>query len=409
MNLYVGLGLLSIGYAVRLGGWLSLAMLVACAAVFCTSAKLLCWSLERLPAGTPHSYASLGRAAYGATGRTVVMVLVMLEFCGGLCMDLVVFWQSLAMLLPPSACLRGHCLSARQAAIAGSLFLVLPVVWIRTLSRLSSVSASGVLGSCLITAVVVAAYAVDPHQRQVDGEACHVHHSLDLPNLPISAGIFIISLSGHAGLPSLRRSMKQPEKFERCINVSFAAMLFLYAVMGGFAYLYFGDGTQVLVTANLNASSSVTGVTLLRLGPVRLTVNTALTLLTALSVFTTIPTLVYVIGELLLELADASHIHQSTSSSAHATELALRTAVIMTAYAIATAAYEYLGNVESIVGGLCSVTVSLLLPALFYLRLYSSRTSPLQRLLLAMLVGMGAIAAVGIVTMNVSRIVWPPL
>eukprot|EP00850_Spirogloea_muscicola_P005569 SM000025S08464 [mRNA] locus=s25:899993:901484:+ [translate_table: standard] len=187
--------------------------------------------------------------------------------------------------------------------------------------------------------------------------------------------------------------MKQPERFERCINVSFAAMLFLYAVMGGFAYLYFGNGTQVLVTANLNASSSVTGVTLLRLGPVRLTVNTALTLLTALSVFTTIPV----------------HLLYALGSSAHATELALRTAVIMAAYAIATAAYEYLGNVESIVGGLCSVTVSLLLPALFYLRLYSSRTSPLQRLLLAMLVGMGAIAAVGIVTMNISHIVWPPL
>lgn len=62
VNIYMGLGLLSMPYAMRLAGWLGLLSLGAATAVFCLSAKLLIRAFQSLPAHTPHSYANLGES-----------------------------------------------------------------------------------------------------------------------------------------------------------------------------------------------------------------------------------------------------------------------------------------------------------------------------------------------------------
>ncbi len=60
MQIYMGLGLLSMPYAMRLSGWLGLLALMASTAVFCISAKLLIRAFQTLPAGMIHSYPNLG-------------------------------------------------------------------------------------------------------------------------------------------------------------------------------------------------------------------------------------------------------------------------------------------------------------------------------------------------------------
>lgn len=62
-----------------------------------------------------------------------------------------------------------------------------------------------------------------------------------------------------------------------------------YATMGSISYFYFGGVTQVLVTANLNEASGVTGFVLLRLGKSKITINEVVTVLVAMSAYSTIP------------------------------------------------------------------------------------------------------------------------
>ncbi|KAG0595512.1 hypothetical protein M758_UG172700 [Ceratodon purpureus] len=59
--------------------------------------------------------------------------------------------------------------------------------------------------------------------------------------------------------------------------------------MGSISYFYFGGATQVLVTANLNEASGVTGFVLPRLGKLRITINEVVTVLVAMSAYSTIP------------------------------------------------------------------------------------------------------------------------
>ena len=79
----MGIGMLSMPYAMRLSGWSGMGALAAALALFCASAHLLVGGLEMLPEGVPRSYPSLGEAAFGSSGRKLVGLLALSEFGGG--------------------------------------------------------------------------------------------------------------------------------------------------------------------------------------------------------------------------------------------------------------------------------------------------------------------------------------
>ena len=60
INVFMGIGLLSMPYAMRLSGWVGLAGLLLAAALFCVSGKLIVRGFDRIPTGIVQSYAQLG-------------------------------------------------------------------------------------------------------------------------------------------------------------------------------------------------------------------------------------------------------------------------------------------------------------------------------------------------------------
>ncbi|XP_024402559.1 amino acid transporter AVT1B [Physcomitrium patens] len=402
VNLYVGVGLLSLGYAFRLGGWISLVVLTAVSYIFAHSAKLICWSFDKVPRSMVQSYPNLGTTAMGKLGHWMVMVMALAEFFGASCMCLIIVWQSIEMLLRSEIlCLGSMCLSSRHAVIIGSTVIMLPAIWIRTFSRLTSISFSGVMSSLLLTAVVVISCAADPNREAIHDTSSLFHESVNWEHLPIGAGILVVSLSGHAGLPSMRRSMKNPQNFEHCLNVAFTLMFLLYATMGSISYFYFGGALKVLVTANLNEASGVTGFVLLSLGKLRITINEAVTVLVAMSAYSTIPALIYVIAELIMDMIYGTTSSHQQNRSPGAADLIARTIVMGLAYMVAILAYNVLGSVESTVGGVCSVSVSLLLPSLFYYKLYKEELSASKKAAVLGMCLFGVVCLVGIATINV--------
>lgn len=49
---------------------------------------------------------------------------------------------------------------------------------------------------CTVSPVMITAWSLDPSGALVDDPSAHQHTVVDWPHLPISAGIFIVSLSG---------------------------------------------------------------------------------------------------------------------------------------------------------------------------------------------------------------------
>jgi hypothetical protein len=114
-------------------------------------------------------------------------------------MCLIIVWQSIEMLLPPGpwCFLHRTCISSRDAVVIGSPLIMLPAIWIRTFSRLTSISISGILSSLILIAVVVTAFALDPTREAVHDPSSSVHKAVNWAHLPIATGILIVSLSGN--------------------------------------------------------------------------------------------------------------------------------------------------------------------------------------------------------------------
>ena len=60
INIFVGLGLLSMPYAMRLSGWLGLAAMAAMTCLFCLSGKLLVQAFDKMPLHCAQTYPALG-------------------------------------------------------------------------------------------------------------------------------------------------------------------------------------------------------------------------------------------------------------------------------------------------------------------------------------------------------------
>lgn len=61
INIFMGLGLLSMPYAMRLSGWLGLAAMAALTCLFCLSGKLIVHAFDKMPLHRAQTYPALGQ------------------------------------------------------------------------------------------------------------------------------------------------------------------------------------------------------------------------------------------------------------------------------------------------------------------------------------------------------------
>ena len=196
-------------YALSEGGWLSLALLVAVAAV-CWYTGLL---LQRCMAVDPavRTFADIGERAFGRGGRLLVSGFMYAELYLIAIGYLIVDGDNLDKLFP------GARVSLGPASLAGKqLFVVLvalvvaPTTWLRSLGVLAYVSATGVFASLLIVLSVLWAAAVDGVGFSAPGTT-----ALRPTRLPTALGLYTFCFCGHAVFPTLYTSMKEKRQFPK--------------------------------------------------------------------------------------------------------------------------------------------------------------------------------------------------
>ena len=60
VNIFMGIGLLSMPFAMGQSGWFGMLALAIATAVFCISGKLIVRNFEKMPADVAHTYPALG-------------------------------------------------------------------------------------------------------------------------------------------------------------------------------------------------------------------------------------------------------------------------------------------------------------------------------------------------------------
>ncbi|PSS35146.1 Vacuolar amino acid transporter like [Actinidia chinensis var. chinensis] len=136
-------------YAVSYGGWLSLTLVFAIAALTFYTGLLI----KRCMDVDPHitSYPNIGERAFGNTERMVVSVFVNMELYLVSMGFLILEGDNLQDLLPNMGFeVSGLRIGEKEMFVVIISLVVLPTVWLNNLSVLSYVSASGVLASVVI-------------------------------------------------------------------------------------------------------------------------------------------------------------------------------------------------------------------------------------------------------------------
>ncbi|CAM8885728.1 unnamed protein product [Rhodiola kirilowii] len=364
INALSGVGILSIPYALSQGGWLSLVLLFFIA--------ILCWYtgllLQRCMDAHPrvNSYPDIGGLAFGSKGRNIVSLFMYLELYLVAVEFLILEGDNLDKLFPNTALkLAGVTIHGKQLFVLLTALVVLPSTWLRSLGVLAYVSAGGVVASLVL---VVSVFWVG----EVDGVGFHEKGEfVNWVGMPTSLSLFTFCYCGHAVFPTLSNSMKDRSQFSKVLLVCFVVSTICYGSMAVQGYLMFGQNLHSQITLNLPLSKVGSKV----------------------AIYTTLINPLTKYAVMVIPLATA--IEETVSFRENrAISYLVRTTLVMSNVVVALS-IPFFGYVMAFIGAFLSVTVSLILPCLCYLKINKgARTFGFELVVIGAILVIGPIVAV---------------
>ncbi|GLT56493.1 hypothetical protein SLA2020_295300 [Shorea laevis] len=244
LNALSGVGILSVPYALASGGWLSLIPLFLISFAAFYSALLIQRCMEA--DSDIRTYPDIGERAFGGTGRLVVSVFMYIELYLVATGFLILEGDNLQNLFPNVEFeIAGLTISGKQGFIIIVALIILPSVWLDNLSLLSYVSATGVIASAIILGSIIWTGAFDGigfHQKGT---------LLNLNGIPTAVSLYAFCYCAHPVFPTLYNSMKKKHQFSNVMLLCFILCTFSYASMAICGYLMFGSSVESQITLNL--------------------------------------------------------------------------------------------------------------------------------------------------------------
>ncbi|KAK4768844.1 hypothetical protein SAY86_026994 [Trapa natans] len=394
INVLCGVGILSTPYAASEGGWAGLAILLIFAVISYYTGILLRYCLDSQP--RLETYPDIGQAAFGTAGRIAISIILYIELyvC---CVEYIILESDNLSSLFPNAHINlggfeldSHHLFALMTALA-----VLPTVWLRDLSVLSYISAGGVVASVLIVLClfwVGLVDHVDLHSRSTT--------TLNLSGLPVAVGLYGFLYSGHAVLPNIYTSMKQPNQYPSVLLTSFGICTCLYAGVAVMGYLMFGGATLSQFTLNMPkglVASKVAVWTTVRFNSCRNIHIPKESLMLSKTPFMIFPQVVNPFTKYALTMSPVAmcleELIPSTQSKSHMYAIVIRTALVMSTLFVALSV-PFFGLVMSLIGSLLTMLVTLILPCACFLSILKERVTRFQRACCCVIILVGVMSSI---------------
>uniref|UniRef100_A0A9I9D2J3 Amino acid transporter transmembrane domain-containing protein n=1 Tax=Cucumis melo TaxID=3656 RepID=A0A9I9D2J3_CUCME len=362
INALSGVGILSIPFALSQGGWVSLILLLMVSIICCYTASLLTHCMDANPLMV-RSYPDIGGLAFGYKGRILVSVFVYLELYLVAVEFLILEGDNLEKLFPSSSPLFGlkigsldqvdheRMMNYKKMYMILSAVLILPTTWVKNLGSLAYVSFGGVLASIILVLCVGWIGATD-HGFGFNQRSDNDHHRvLNLHGLPTTISLFVFCYCGHSVFPMLCNSMKNRTQFSKVLIVCFVASTLSYGSMGVLGYYMYGDDIKSQVTLNLPVNK----------------------ISTKLAIYTTLinPITKYAAITNPIAIAIEDSISPNYFFITQKIAILIRTLLLITTLILALF-IPFFAYVMAFTGSFLSVTTSILIPCLCYLKINKS-------------------------------------
>lgn len=365
MNVLAGVGILSTPYALSEGGWLGLSILFIFAVICCYTGILLKRCMETNTQIC--SYPDIGQAAFGQKGRIIVSIFLYVELYAVAVEFLILEGDNLAQLFPNVAIeFVGIRINSQQSFILLSALVILPTVWLRNLSLLAYVSASGVAASVLVVLAVAWIGVFDEVGFHLQG------HLLNLSGLPTAIGLYAFCFCGHAVFPSIYCSMKDRRQFSQVLILCFVVCTMIYGGIAVMGYMMFGNELESQITLNLPGTLVASKVAIY------------ITLINPFAKFSlTITPLATALEELL----------PSSDSWLVLWGIGIRTLLVISTVAVALA-LPFFGYLMALIGSSLSCSVSIIIPSICYLKLFGASISRHEMSLIFIILILGIVTGI---------------
>ncbi|XP_019435520.1 PREDICTED: vacuolar amino acid transporter 1-like isoform X1 [Lupinus angustifolius] len=349
INALCGVGILSIPYAVREGGWVGIGILLMFAVFSFYTGLLLRYCLDSEPG--LETYPDIGQAAFGTTGRIAISIILYSELYACCIEYIILESDNLSSLFPDAHLslggieLNAHILFALFATLA-----ILPTVWLRDLRILSYISAGGVIASIVVVLCLFWVGLLDnvaiPSQRS----------TLNLATLPVAMGLYGYCYSGHAVFPNLYTAMANRNQFPAVLLTCFVICTAMYVGVAVVGYLMFGDGTLSQYTLNMPQSLVATKIAMWT---------------TVVNPFTKYALSMAPVALCMEELIP------SNDRKFYVYSILIRTALVFSTLLVGLL-IPFFGLVMSLIGSLLTMFVTLIIPCACFLSIWRGRVSRLQ-------------------------------
>ncbi|KAF5021108.1 hypothetical protein F66182_6850 [Fusarium sp. NRRL 66182] len=242
INAIIGVGLLSLPLAFQMTGWiLGLFLITLTAGVTAHTGKLLAKCMDYDPSLI--TYSDLAYVSFGTRARVIVSALFSLELVGACVALVILFADSLGLLLPGLATVN------TWKVIASGLVLVLNALPLRLLSYTSVV---GIFSTfCIVMIVIIDGIYKPDYPGSLREPATTYLLPSNWLALPLAYGLLASPWGAHSVFPSIYRDMRHPYKWGKAVNVTFSFSYVLDTCLAVIGLLMFGDGIRDAITSNI--------------------------------------------------------------------------------------------------------------------------------------------------------------
>ncbi|KAL4376378.1 hypothetical protein GQ457_02G019280 [Hibiscus cannabinus] len=339
LNALSGVGILSTPYALASGGWLSLIPLFAIASATFFSGVLIqrCMDSD----SNIRTYPDIGKLAFGNKGRVIVSIFMYTELYLVATGFLILEGDNLHNLFPDMEFqVAGLTIGGKPGFIIIVGLVILPTVWLDNLSLLSYVSASGVLASGTILVSIIWIGAFDEIGFQQKGTF------VNWDGMLTAISLYAFCYCAHPVFPTLYTSMKKKHQFSNVLVVCFILCTITYASMAIFGYMMFGSQLESQVTLNLPTHK----------------------LSSKVAIYTTLVNPIAKYALMVTPIINAIKARFPCHSSPRFLAIFVGTNLLISTVLVALA-IPFFGSLMSLVGAFLSITASVILPCLCYLKI----------------------------------------
>jgi vesicular inhibitory amino acid transporter len=384
VNILLGVGTLSVPYALKESGWTGLLVLLLLGATTNYTGKTLirCQRRGSLPMRTNFNtysdvnedgavqvvkkarralttYEDIGEAAFGEFGRSLISWVLYAELIGTCGLFFILEGDHLKLLFEST-------MQSKETLMLLAAGIMIPTTWLVDLSKLSLIGALGFVASVGLTGVVgfdLVKALTNPSGYEFPHTAL-VHYS----TYPLSFGLLAFVFAGHAVFPAIYTSMQKPEEYESMLDKTYGVVMTNCLLLGCAGYFLFGDKVSSEVTLDL---------------PAGIISTIALGLIT-INPFAKFALTMDPVARGVEEKFDLDTSKEENLLPARAARTGLGLFALFLAVEL-----PYFGVAMSLVGAVLTLSVSLIFPTACYLKMFGDELDVKEKWLNYAIVGLG--------------------